>query len=271
MKYFMKLGRNPVTIALPATGLKHLEGAPLRVALAQVRFAPVHAIEKRDRVADFQEQLASSYVARDPQIPQTLTIQFGPLPTPPAPAMFAPELVWPFEDRERGWSVSLSSSSLALQASAYDDFDDFLAEFQSVLSALIATFDPRECSRLGLRYINEIADERLREAQGLLVLLRRHLVSPVGSELGSDLLGSLCELRFREALGTLVLRHGLIRNDTYLLDYDYFKEGSDEFNGEIVMKTIESFHDVIERLFVWCLSDTYLSELKGRKHGCGRA
>ena len=147
-----------MTIALPATGLKHLKGAPLRVALAQVRFASVHAIEKRDRVADFQEQLAHSYVARDPQVPQTLTIQFGPLPIPPAPSAFAPELVWPFEDRERGWSALLSSSSLALEASTYDDFDDFLAEFQSVLSALIATFNPREYSRLGLRYINEIVD-----------------------------------------------------------------------------------------------------------------
>jgi uncharacterized protein (TIGR04255 family) len=185
--------------------------------------------------------------------------------------MFAPELVWPFEDRDRGWSVSLSSTSLALEASTYDDFDDFLAEFQSVLSALIATFNPRECSRLGLRYINEITDERLRESDGLLELLRRELVSPVGTELGSDLVGSLCELRFREALGTLVLRHGLIRADTYLLDYDYFKEESDAFDGEIVTKAIETFHDVIERLFVWCLSDAFLSELKERKRGRRRA
>lgn len=261
-----------MTIALSATDLTHLEGAPLRVALAQVRFAPVHAIEKRERVADFQEQLADSYVARDAQVPQTLTIQFGPSPAPPMSAQaIAPELVWPFEDRERGWSVSLSSSSLALEASTYDDFDDFLAEFQSVLSALIASFDPRECSRLGLRYINEIVDERLRGNGGLLVLLRRELVSPVGTELGSDLLGSLCELRFRETLGTLVLRHGLIRSDTYLLDYDYFKEESDAFNGEIITKTVERFHDVIERLFVWCLSDAYLSDLKGPKRGRGSA
>jgi uncharacterized protein (TIGR04255 family) len=254
-------------IALPTTDLKHLERAPLRVALAQVRFAPVHAIEKRARVADFQERLADSYVARDPQVPQTLTIQFGPSPTPPAPSAFAPELVWPFDDRERGWSVSLSSSSLALEANTYDDFDEYLAEFQSVLSALVATFNPRECSRLGLRYINEIVDERLRHNEGLLVLLRRELVSPVGSELGSDLLGSLCELRFRETLGTLVLRHGLIRTDTYLLDYDYFNEKSDAFNGETITKTVESFHDTIERLFVWCLSDAYLAELKGPKRG----
>jgi uncharacterized protein (TIGR04255 family) len=252
---------------LPPTDLKHLEDAPLRVAIAQVRFAPVHAIEKRERVADFQELLADGYLARDPHVPQTVTIQFGPSPVPPAAGVFAPEAVWPFEDRERGWSVSLSSSSLALEASTYDDFNDFLAEFRSVLSALIETFHPRECSRLGLRYVNEITDSRLGKPSGLHELLRPALVSPVGTELGSELLGSLCELRFRETFGTLVLRHGLIRSDTYLLDYDYFKEEAHAFDGEAVTKTVESFHDVIEPLFVWCLSDTYLSELKGHARG----
>jgi uncharacterized protein (TIGR04255 family) len=251
-------------VSLPATDLKHVEGAPLRVALAQVRFAPVHAIEKRERVADFQERLAETYVARDPRFPQTVTIQFGPTPGAPAPSVQAPEVVWPFEDRERGWSVSLSSTSLALEASTYDDFDDFLAEFRSVLSALIEGFDPRECSRLGLRYVNEITDERLRREGDLHELLRSELVSPVGTELGSDLVGSLCELRFRESLGTVVLRHGLIRPDTYLLDYDYFKEEIEVFNAEAITKTVESFHDVIERLFVWCLSENYLCELRQR-------
>lgn len=254
-------------ISLPATDLNHLEGAPLRVALAQVRFAPVHAIEKRERVADFQERLRETYVARDPHVPQTVTIQFGPSPVPPAPSFLPPESVWPFEDRERGWSVSLSSSSLALEASTYQDFDHFVAEFRAVLAALTETFGPRKCSRLGLRYVNEITDERLRHAGSLDEFLRAELVSPVGTELGSDLLGSLCELRFKETLGTLVLRHGLIRSDTYLLDFDYFKEESDAFDSETITKTVESFHDVIERLFVWCLSDTYLEELKGRSRG----
>lgn len=252
-------------ISLPAADLKYLDGAPLRVALAQVRYAPVHAVEKRERVADFQERLAQTYVAREPHVPQTVTIQFGPSPVPGAPSLLSPESVWPFEDRERGWSVSLSSSSLALEASTYNDFDDFLAEFRAVLSALIETFDPRECSRIGLRYVNEVGDERLRQEGGLNQLLRAELVSPVGTELGSDLVGSLCELRFRETFGTLVLRHGLIRADTYLLDFDYFKEEVDVFNGEAITKVVESFHDVIERLFVWCLSGGYLAELKERK------
>lgn len=251
-------------ISLPHADLKHLEGAPLKVALAQVRFAPVHAVEKRERVADFQELLPDRYVARDPQVAQTVTIQFGPSAAHAGMPAPAPEAVWPFEDREHGWSVSLSSSSLALEASTYDDFDDFLTEFQTVLSALVRAFDPQQCRRLGLRYVNEVIDERLRGEGGLLKLLRAELVSPIGTELGSGVLGSLSELRFSEALGTLVLRHGLIRPDSYLLDFDYFKEEEEMFTESEIGKTIEHFHDLIEPLFVWCLSDEYLSELEKR-------
>jgi uncharacterized protein (TIGR04255 family) len=254
-------------ISLPSTELKHLDGAPLKVALAQVRFAPVYAVEKRERVSDFQERLPAGYVAREAQVAQTVTIQFGPSQSHAAPPSLAPETVWPFEDRKRGWSVSLSSSSLALEAGRYDDFDDFLAEFRTVLAALAGAFQPQECRRLGLRYVNEITDERLRGERGLMELLRAELVSPIGTDLGSDVAGSLCELRFREALGTLVLRHGLIRPDTYLLDFDYFKEEEEVFSDEGTVTTLERFHDVIEPLFVWSLSDSYLNELKERSRG----
>jgi uncharacterized protein (TIGR04255 family) len=156
---------------------------------------------------------------------------------------------------------------MALEATKYDDFDDFLAEFRAVLSALIETFAPKHWVWLGLRYVNEITDERLRHDAGISQPLRQELVSPVGTELGSDLLGSLCELRLREALGTLVLRHGLIRPDSYLLDFDYFTEEGGVFDAEGIAKNVEGFHDLIEPLFVWCLSDGYLAELKGRARG----
>lgn len=255
-----ELVAEPIPITVPDTKLKHLENAPLKVALAQVRFAPVHAVEKPERVADFQKLLAESYVGRASQFLQTVTIQFGPAPA--APAAPAPETVWPFQDSERDWSVSLSSSSLALEAGTYDDFEAFLAEFSAVLSALTETFHPRQCTRLGLRYVNEITDGRLQQDRGLERFLRAELIAPIGTELGSDVLGSLCEVRFNEALGTLVLRHGLIRPNTYLLDFDYFREHADPFNDELITKTVENFHDLIEPLFVWCLSETYLTELK---------
>lgn len=248
-------------LSLPPASLAHLSGAPLRVALAQVRFAPVHAIEKRERVADLQERLADSYVAREPQIPQTLTIQFGPAVGSPAPV--APERIWPFEDQARGWSVALSSTSLALQASSYDDFDDFAAEFRSVLNALSEVFQPKLRSRIGLRYINEVQDQRLAAGAQIFEVLRAELLSPIGSDLGFELAGSLCELRFHEDRGTLGLRHGLIRPDTYLLDFDYFNDNEIAFSSTEISDTITAFHATIERLFVWCLADGYLDELRG--------
>lgn len=255
--------RSGMPLSLPRASLTHLPDAPLQVALAQVRFAPVHAIEKPERVADFQDHLADSYVAREPQVPQTFTIQFGPVSAGPP---LAPERVWPFEDQDRGWSVTLSSSSLALQASSYADFEHFAAEFRSALSALSETFKPKLRSRIGLRYINEISDPRLEAGAQIFEVIRPELLSPIGGDLGFDLAGSLCELRFHEPQGILGLRHGLIRPGTYLLDFDYFIENEVEFSSAEIGETVGVFHETIERLFVWCLADGYLNELREGEH-----
>jgi uncharacterized protein (TIGR04255 family) len=251
-----------VPIAVERQTLEHLDDAPLRLALVQVRYAPVHAVEKRERVADFQALLGDEFVAEEPQRSQGLLVQFGPAAAPPVlpPA----ETVWPFRDPKRGFGVSLSSTSLALEATAgYHDFPVFLEEFRTTLAGLVDVFHPKVCTRLGVRYVNEIGDPRLTSPDGLAAFLNRELVSPVGSDLGSDLMSSLSELRFREDDGVFVLRHGLVESTKYLLDFDRFSETHRSFALEALVDTTSKFHDLIESVFVWSLSDEYLSGLKG--------
>jgi uncharacterized protein (TIGR04255 family) len=147
-----------------------LDAAPLKVAVAQVRFSPVHAVERRDLVADFESRLDKRYVPQDPQSSQTLTIQIGAAPGPALGPPAAIDIVWPFRDDERGYSVSLANSSLAVAAdSTYHDFPQFVQEFRSAVRACTEVFAPKREMRLGLRYINEITDERLRADVGSIV------------------------------------------------------------------------------------------------------
>jgi uncharacterized protein (TIGR04255 family) len=90
------------------------------------------------------------------------------------------------------------------------------------------------------------------------------LVAPVGVAVTGGLLRSLAELRVAESLGTFVIRHGLVDNATYLLDFDYYSESQREFDPQRVIATVQQFHDLIEPFFIWSLSDRYLAEL-GRK------
>ena len=91
------------------------------------------------------------------------------------------------------------------------------------------------------------------------------MTGPVGGELGSDLLSSLCEMRFGEKDGQVTIRHGLVEPTTYLLDFDHFSEGERDFAPKSIVTRVKRFHGLIERLFVWSISDRYLNELKGAK------
>jgi uncharacterized protein (TIGR04255 family) len=172
------------------------------------------------------------------------------------------ESVWLFRDSERGWTVSVTRTSLALEAETYVDFDDFARELTKVLGDLEAVFEPQTEVRLGVRYINRIEDDRLGK-RGIGFFVNEQLASPVGGDLGGELQHSLCELRFRERGTWIALRHGLIEPDTYLLDFDHFVEGERNFAPADVAKRVKRFHALIERLFVWSLSERYLKELKG--------
>ena len=130
-------------IRVPKASLDHLASAPLQVAVAQVRYSPVHAVEKRELVADFESRLDKRYVARDAMRPSRS--QFRSVPAPPAGAMPSPvaDTVWPFRDDERGYVVSLGNSSLAVEAdSTYHDFPQFLEEFSAAVIACAEVFRP---------------------------------------------------------------------------------------------------------------------------------
>jgi uncharacterized protein (TIGR04255 family) len=174
------------------------------------------------------------------------------------------EVVWLFHDPEREWTISLSRASLALEAATYVDFDHFAGELADILRTVHQIFEPRTEVRLGVRYVNRIEDDRL-EKRGVDFFVNEKLAGPVGGDLGDDLLSSRCELRFRERGGHVAIRHGLIEPTTYLLDFDHFAEGERDFVPKTIVERVKRFHSLIERLFVWSVSERYLKELQGGK------
>jgi uncharacterized protein (TIGR04255 family) len=244
--------RSAIPIKIPNVELGHLPKAPLRWAIAQVRFAPVLAVEDPAVVARFEASLSDAYAAMEPL--KAEGVAGGP----------AGETIWLFRDPERQWTVSLTRASLALEAVTYLDFDHFAGELATVLRNFDKVFEPRTEVRLGVRYVNRIEDDRL-EKRGIEFFINEKLAGPVGGELGSDLVGSRCELRFRERSGHVAIHHGLIEPSTYLLDFDHFSEGERDFVPRTIVERVKRFHGLIERLFVWSISDRYLKELQGAR------
>lgn len=206
------------------------------------------AIEDPVRRSTFQEQLGRQYqqVSAEAEVEDPGTPQ-----------------LWLFRDGERDWTVSLTPGSLGLEAKTYHDFDDFAAELSRLLASIAEIFEPQKEVRLGVRYINRIEDERLGK-RGIDFFVNPSLTAPA-DELGGDLAHSLCELRFRESDTWLSIRHGLVKHHAYLLDFDNFVEEERDFTPTEIVKRVEEYHALIERLFVWSLSERYLTELRGSK------
>jgi uncharacterized protein (TIGR04255 family) len=247
-----------VPFNLPRAQLPHLPGAPLKIALVQVRYRTVLAIERPEDVATFQERLGGSYELIDRQLTPSVRVFVGDQILEPSPPPLA-ESLFRFQDRDNGWWVALSSSSLGFEASRYRRFPDFAAEFRRVVRHLLEVFAPKTQTRLGMRYINEIADPRLEGS--MTAILVPSLVAPLGTELGTDLVSSLSELRFQQPDGLFVLRHGLVGPATYVLDFDYFDEEERPFDVDGILARTDAYHSVIESLFAWCLTPEYLNEL----------
>jgi uncharacterized protein (TIGR04255 family) len=250
-------------IKLPRRRLDHLDRAPLKLAILQVRYRPLLAAEQTDNVAAFGQALGEEYEFTNRQVAQTLRVYVGDTgmePPPPLPS----DTIWRFTHKEHEWVVALSATSLALEASSYWDFDHFSQVYQAVLDAFSTVFTPTAQTRLGMRYINEIEDSRLSDLSSLEHFVNRDLLRPVGSVLGYDLISSLADLRFRESDGTLAIRHGLVRPETYLLDFDFYREDERPFSTQDVIDTTRGYHSVIESLFVWCLKKDYLDELRSQ-------
>jgi uncharacterized protein (TIGR04255 family) len=246
-------------IALASDSLEHLPRAPLKLALVQVKYRPLVVIEQPERVAAFQDAVVERFELVDRQTSQALQVEVSPAGVNQRAGQT--ETVWQFRAMDGGATVALSATSLGFESAEYDAFERFADQFAYVLEAVAATFGPRHQTRLGVRYVNEVVDERL-APNTLIDFLNDDLVRPVGSELGVDLIGGLSELRFQQPDGIFVLRHGLVRPNTYLLDFDYYNETERPFDAAAALEVTHRFHTVIEAVFKWSLAEGYLGELR---------
>jgi uncharacterized protein (TIGR04255 family) len=250
-----------VPIEVEAVELEHLPGSPLVLAIAQVRFLPVPAVDDPAHLVKFQEAIADDYDLVDRQALQQVVVHLGARGAqPPIPA--APATVWQFASRDGRWKVVLSQTSLALETDAYSTFADFVAELHRVLRVAVDRLPIKRKSRFGLRYVNEIVGERLREPGGLLHFFTPQFL-PVGGELSTTIAESYSEVRFDEQDGSLVLRLGLVEPNKYLLDFDYFNETEDDFDPDRIVETATAYHVVIDSVFARAVTDEFMAEMKG--------
>lgn len=240
--------------------LGRLTASPLRLALLQARTTPVLAFEQPADVQRLVEALEGRWTLSDRQSNREVSVQVGPAGVQQQASV--PETVWVLTSEDAGTHGAVSSSSVAVESDRYAQWEDFHADATDLFAAVERVAAPARCTRLGLRYINELRDERVDgDPQRLAELVNPALLAPALA-LARPMVGSLAELRVNEDEDNFfVLRHGLVQSGVYLLDLDAYREQPEPFDTEALLAHAERFHARIESVFAWSLTDGYLHEL----------
>lgn len=223
---------------VPRVVLKH---APLVLALCQVRFTSMLSVNDPASLAAFQRAIQSRYPIATQVQEVELAVVIGPNP-PQIGQEQRRSPLWQFADQMDNWKIVLSPDFLSLETRNYEQFDDFLTRLHEALDALAQYIQPTVVTRLGLRYINEIRSDTLRNMDWNDVI-RQDLLGPIAV---LELIKNTTQV---VALQQLILRypddaginihHGLVPTGTtvrlrpkeeqpiqpfYLLDFDVFRE-----------------------------------------------
>ena len=125
---------------------------PLQLALAQIRFPPILAINQPNspKVAAFQEAVRGEYP--DYHAESSLSIALGPQG---AQASTSPHHRF---KNAGGWEITLTQDFVALATSRYQKKGDFAVKAGEVAEAVRTHINPHKASRLGVRFIDRVEE-----------------------------------------------------------------------------------------------------------------
>jgi uncharacterized protein (TIGR04255 family) len=154
-----------------------LANAPLDRVIAQVQFSSVSRIEDRSYV------LSTNIPSISPKL----------------------RPVWRFLDAEKNWRISLSSETISLEVKKYSSRTDFLYRWSEIIEAASTRFTPTLAVRVGLRYINRIKGDRIKD---ISTLVDQDFLGPLVSEFQDQVQHSISETALHVEEGNLLLRLG---------------------------------------------------------------
>lgn len=265
----MRTSNNPLTSAVSAE--VPLPSAPLVRVIAQVRFPQVLSIEKRDYVAPFQEAIRAQYPVLRAE--QTQGLLVGPEGASPMP----PQVIWRFADVEGNWRVSLAPEFVAIETTAYESRKNFFERFEAIAQALAEHVSPRVIDRIGVRYIDRVTGDAVKE---ISKLVRPEILGILATPTAQHARHTLSESVFTvsEPAAQLLARWGLlpkggtvdpaaiepIAEPSWILDLDMFRAETRTFDPSEVVADTRSYAERIYTFFRWAVTDDFLRLYGGK-------
>ncbi|MDT5046290.1 MAG: hypothetical protein QOG75_2143 [Mycobacterium sp.] len=255
--------RPAVALDLPAYRSQHLKRSPLVLVAAQANFEEVGQLS-HGQARNVQKKLDDKQWTT---LQPATQVQFALTPSGPIQAT---QQAYRVQTSDGNWTLSLNPDSVTLETTSYAGWDDFLERFSAIAAAVTEVFDPSQCLRLGLRYIDQIPLPDGKDSwEGLINDFVRGLVD--APTFGSSILGAdqrhLLQLaggaRCMFHQGLLADEHSQLASNTYLLDYDVFIETPRPYDPTDIATQAATLHDHVGALFRASIEDELFSWLKG--------
>lgn len=165
-----------------------LPNAPLVRVIAQVKFAEIASVTRREFIGPFQEAIRDDYPILRAERGVTLTIG------PDGVAQTEGEQIWRFHSGDELWRVSLAPTFLAIETDAYVSRSDFFDRLREVVEATAAHLKPAFWERLGVRYIDRVEDpDALNQLKSLV---RPEVLGLAGTDLQDELQALISQAQF---------------------------------------------------------------------------
>lgn len=240
---------------------------PLRVAVAQIRFARTPTLRDEHVLSEIRRRL--------PDLPEMVPLP-GQVDVPlPGGARFAFSQQGPaqFRDPVASTVVSVTPETVSVETNDYPGWSAFALRIQSVLMALDDLLPPH-ITRLGLRYVNELFVPGAETPADWERLLESSLVASVSTDRISA--------RVRQSLQQVVLdmddgheitlRHGFVRradlpseapSSLYLFDIDAYNEAPAARDTAGILAQLARYHDWTWALFRGSIRDELIAAMGG--------
>lgn len=258
-------------MALPKARRVLFRKAPLKLVIAQVQFPVLPRWGERGYIGAFSDAIQAEYPRRA-RLDQ-MSIQVTPQGIRPDPR----QELWRFTSRDHLWAVVVGETAITLEVRGYSAIDEFLNRFKRVLVAGSETLDFGECTRIGLRYVNEVRVPGADTLGDWRRLLRPEFVGFAGGDLlDGSVEHMLQEVRVKRPDGTFAVRHGFLSGTVveplpgespvtgrfYLIDMDYYDTAERTLDVEAIAGQMKQYNAVMYDFFCWTLGEALYEALE---------
>lgn len=253
---------------------------PLKLVTFELRFPPIPDLDSTNPSRGVVDALRARYPILGP--PPVAQLEFGPAATQHRTRGAR------FVDRSRTWTVAVMSDAVAVETSRYVRYERFAEEIDWVLAAVGGACAFPAVTRVGMRYINEIALDGVDELADWRGWIREDLLAGGlidGYRARDYLATALFELdehrrmtlRYGRVSQPVADPNGVLRIDEspsgpyFLLDIDGFWEPSTdqfrEYDAQEVQAVSLALHQPIRDIFELAITPALRARLQSRDAG----